>query len=141
LYKSSAFTNDSDITYTSKHYFKAKKMEYLPELYKSAVDYPFAGEVVNKQQMRVKEWTVIEITSGAAPLKKILAEIYEAVGEGVVWRGFTGPPQYHNYRLWVDYPANVGYIGNFTVTGYKGPFSTEDSGKYQGQQGYCFTIE
>ena len=119
---------------------KTKKMEHLQDLYESAKEYPFTGKVVKKQRMRVKEWTVIEITSGAAPLKQVLAEIYEAVGEGVVWRGFTGPPQYDNYQLWVDYPANVGETGHFTVTGYEGPFSV-DSGMYQGQQGYCFIIE
>lgn len=115
-------------------------MEHLQDLYESAKECPFTGKVVDKQQMNVKEWTVIEITSGAAPLKRVLAEIYEAVGEGVVWRGFTGPPEYTNYRLWVDYPANVGDTGDFTVTGYEGPFKV-DSGMYQGQQGYCFTIE
>jgi hypothetical protein len=116
-------------------------MELLPDLYQSAVGLTFNGEVVSKQQMRVKEWTVIEITGGAAAFEQILAEIYEAVGEGVVWRGFTGPPQYYNYRLWVDYPAIVGDTGSFTVTDYEGPFSMEDSGTYQGQQGYYFIIE
>ena len=115
-------------------------MENLQDLYESAMGETFNGEVVNKQQMHEKEWTVIEITGYAAGLKGILAEIYEAVGEGQVWRGFTGPPDYPNYRLWVDYSADVVDNGNFRVTGYEGPFHV-DSGMYQGHEGYCFTIE
>lgn len=115
-------------------------MEQLQGLYESTEGMSFTGEVVDKQQIVVKEWTVIEITDGGAALRGILADIYEAVGEGQVWRGFTGPPDYTNYRLWVDLDANVGDTGHYTVIGYEGPFRLE-GGAYSGQQGYCFQVE
>ena len=115
-------------------------MDNLKKLYQSAKGLTFTGEVVRHQQMREKEWTVIEITNDDEAFKEILGEIYRMVGEGQIWRGFTGPPDYHNYWLWVDLNLPVGVAGRFTVTGYNGPFRLSE-GEYQAQKGYCFMLE
>ena len=120
---------------------KQNKMENLQDLYQSAEGQTFNGKVVCYQQMQEKEWTVIEITGEGAGLEQILNAIYEAVGEGQVWRGFTGPPQYTNYWLWVDLKnAHVGTTRQFCVTRYEGPFPLP-GGDYECQEGYCFVVE
>ena len=111
----------------------------MEELYKSAKGKTFYGEVVEPHQIHKKEWTVIEITGGASNLKKILKNIHP-LADGKVWKGFTGPPDYDNYRLWVELDIGEGVSKNFTVTGYKGPFRVADA-KYSHRKGYCFVVE
>ena len=115
-------------------------MASLGDRYQSAVGQTFFGKVVRQHTINEKEWTVIEIIGAADGLEHILSDIYREVGEDQVWRGFTGPPSYNSYRLWVDLSIDVGVTREFTVTGYEGPFYVS-SGDYQGHKGYCFTVE
>lgn len=114
-------------------------MANLGELYQSATGMTFDGEVVNHHNIRkTKVWTVIELTGGAQRLEKLLGKISQTAGERV-WKGFTGPPDYDRYRIWVELKADVGVCGSFTVTGYKGPFRVDDP-RYPQHNGYSFIV-
>ena len=115
-------------------------MANVGELYQSAVGKTFHGKVVDHHNIRNgKVWTVIEITSVGSSLERILEKIYDK-GEGKVWKGFTGPPDFDNYRLWVEVKAEEGTTKKFTVTKYKGPFRVDDL-SYSRREGYCFIVE
>ena len=115
-------------------------MANLGELYQAATSMKFYGEVVDHHNIHnTKVWTVIEITGGAYYLEQLLGKIYQRAGERV-WKGFTGPPDYPNYRIWVELGADVGECGNFTVIGYSGPFHVDDP-SYPQHEGYCFIVE
>ena len=116
-----------------------QKMELLIQLdtlYGSAVEVSFLGEVVGKQTMDKKEWTVIEIDGVFFEQK--LKNIY-SVGDGKVWKGFTGPPTYTNYRIWVPEPNSV-YTGNFKVVNWKRFDFTTPSRTYSLSVGYYFHV-
>ena len=110
----------------------------LDKLYGSANGKTFSGEVVNHQTMYDKEWTVIEIDGGGS-FKQILERIHHK-GEGKVWKGFTGPPDYDSYRIWVELDADEGEARDFRVVGYNGPFHVKDR-NYSQHEGYCFKVK
>ena len=106
------------------------------DLYMSAIGQTFTGQVVQEHTINQKTWTVIEVTGGES-FKQILNQIY-MTWEGQIWKGFTGPPQYANYWLWVELqPVEV--AREFVVTGYTGPFQV-DLPVYMGHAGYCFNV-
>ena len=98
------------------------------------------GKVVTPHTIHAKRWTVIEISDGGA-FERILESIH-CVGDGKFWKGFTGPLEsqfYSNYRIWVDLEAYEGDSGDFTVTGFIGPFRVDDK-RYSQRKGYCFEV-
>ena len=114
-------------------------MEELNKLYGSAEGIMFRGEVLEPQTMYKKEWTVIEMRD-EIKFEIILDEIHRK-GDGKVWKGFTGPPEYENYRIWVQLPAREGDTGNFTVTGYKQFQFKTPSSEYTKGKGYYFQVK
>ena len=115
-------------------------MASLDQLYRSAIGKTFHGEVVDLHNIRGdKVWTVIEITQASSGLEPILTQI-RASSEGKIWKGFTGPPEFPHYRLWVEPLVNIGTTGTFKVIDYKGPFYVADR-NYTQHEGYCFIVE
>ena len=108
-------------------------------LYDSAVGETFFGEVVRPHTINAKTWTVIEIAGGAESFESILSQIYET-WEGKIWKGFTGPPDYGNYRIWVELKEEEGVAREFRVSGRKGPFHVALP-SYTGHKGYCFIVQ
>ena len=114
-------------------------MASLDQLYRSAIGKTFQGVVVDLHNIRGnKVWTVIQITWASPDLELILTLI-RASSEGMIWKGFTGPPEFPYYRLWVEPFVNIGTTGIFTVIDYVGPFFVEDF-NYTQHQGYCFIV-
>ena len=121
-----------------------QKMELLIQLdtlYGSAVEVSFLGEVVGKQIMHQKEWTVIEIRDGVFFEQKL--KNIHSIGDSKVWKGFTGPPdnpRYTNYQIWVVPEPNSVYTGNFKVVKWKRFDFTTPSHMYSLSVGYYFHV-